>query len=77
MVEERQGNPIDPGWWNIGNFDGNLDDMVDLELNLIRRPENRTTQSTSEGITEGHRQGEGPTTVMATTPQWAERAPPC
>ena len=67
-MAEGGGNLIDPGWWNLGNLDGNMDNLVvDSDLNLIRRPENRTTHSTSEGITEGHRQGEGPTTIIATT----------
>ena len=66
MAEGRE-NPIDPGWWNLGNLDGNFDDLVDSDLNLISRSENRTTQSTCEGITEGDRQGEGPTTLIATT----------
>ena len=57
-MAEGGGNAIDPGWWDLGNIDGNFDDLVDLDLNLICRPENRTTQSTSEGITEGQRQGE-------------------
>ena len=67
MAEEGGGNPKNPVWWNLGNLDCNLDDLVDSDLNLIRRPENRTTHSTSEGITQGHRQGEGPTAVIATT----------
>ena len=66
-MAERGGNPIDPGWWNLNNLDVNMDDLVDSDLNLIHRPENRTTQSTSERVTEGYRQGRRPTTVTATT----------
>ena len=39
IMAEGGGNPIDPVWWNLGNLDGNLDDLVDSDLNLIRRPE--------------------------------------
>ena len=41
-----------------------MDDLIDSDLNLIRRPENRTTENR---VTEGYRQGGIPTTVIATT----------
>ena len=64
MAEEGEGNPIDPGWWNLG--DGTLDDLVDSDVNLICRPEGGIPQSTSGGVTEGYTLLGRPTTATAT-----------
>ena len=51
-MAKGEGNPIDPSWWNLGNLNGNLDDLVDSDLNLILRPEGEIPQSTSGWVTE-------------------------
>ena len=48
-MAEGGGNPIDPGWCNLGNLDGNMDDLVNSDLNLIHRPENRTIRALLKG----------------------------